>query len=283
MVDVRVSCETIHIPPQMATPSSSASWSLLDFRDLAVIHRTESSIVFSATERESGREYAMKRISKVKSLRYHQAKQVERELSIHQNLCHRNILRLWAWFHDARNIYLVTEKAAMTVSDLILSNRDRGIPRSVVLDLGVQITAGLRYIHSLNVIHRDIKPSNLFLVRTSRSKFVVKIGDFGSSVHTAPDDLRMSIRGSSPYMAPEVVEGRGHSFPSDIWSFGVSLHEMVTGNLPFDGDSPVEIYRKIVRHPYVPPDGISDSIATVITSCLSKDPHMRPTARDLEF
>ena len=70
------------------------------------------------------------------------------------------------------------------------------------------------------------------------TRYVAKLGDFGTAVHTKPDDLRLSIQGTTPYLAPEIVDGIGHSFPVDIWSFGVTFHETISNQLPFDGPTP---------------------------------------------
>lgn len=236
------------------------------------------------SEKHSGETYAVKRISKSKAVRNHQCEQVERELSIHQNLSHQSILRLFAWFHDPRSIYLVTERAATTAAQLLDVRYPGGLCEKQVLSIGKQMGRALTYLHSLNILHRDVKPGNMFLIKDRGSKYVVKLGDFGCSVHTMPDDVRQSIRGSSPYMAPEIVAAAGHSFPVDVWALGISMHELFVNRLPFDGDSPIEIYRKVLKEDYRLPSvkPVSSVFSKLISSCLEKDFSRRPKAADLD-
>jgi len=232
------------------------------------------------SEVESDVKYAMKTITKTKALHYHLAKQVERELSLHQNLSHRNILSMLAWFHDKKCIFIILEMASASLADLISHRYPIGMDEKMIRSISWSILNGLVYLKSLNVIHRDIKPRNLLLVEKG-DKYVVKIGDFGSAVHTTPEDLRKTVRGTCPYMAPEIVEGKGYSFGVDVWSFGVSLHELLTGCLPFDGESPMEIYRKIVREEYVCPAGLSGGMHALLHACMQKDAEKRMSAVDI--
>lgn len=231
-------------------------------------------------ERTSEGYYAIKRISKRRALHQHQNLQVERELSVHGHLRHPNVIRMYAWFHDVDSIHMVTEFAEVTVSGLLQAKYVNGIPEPLCRRLGKQLGCGLSYLHSLHIIHRDLKPSNLFLVRSSDG-FALKIGDFGCCVHTVVSDLRQSVCGSVPYMSPEMVGTGRHSFPVDIWSLGVSLHEMLTNSLPFDGAEPMAIYRQIVREVYAPFVGATEAASELLKACLRKDPLQRPTAADL--
>ena len=234
-----------------------------------------------AVESQSGEPCAIKRLSKSFSIRNHISKQIERELRIHTNLKHRNVIKLYSWFHDDRSIYLVTELASASLATLLSTRYPCGMPVTLVLRLLHQLASGVAYLHSLNVIHRDIKPSNLYLVNETSNSYILKIGDFGSAVHTNPDDLRLSVMGSTPYMAPEIITGSGHSCQADIWSIGITVHELLSNSLPFDGDTPQEIMRKILRSPYSCLETSDVSLSYLLGSCLSKDPQARPKAADI--
>lgn len=253
-------------------------WSMDDFNVSETVSTSSSSTVFLARERASGTPCVLKRISKAQAVRNHLCKQIERELSIHSRLDHSNVVTMYAWFHEVRSIYIVMEPADMTVAHLIQSRLPGSVDDSTVTRLISHLLSGLAYLHALNIIHRDIKPSNLFLV-SAGSKFILKIGDFGCSVHTT--DIRRSVRGTTPYLAPEIVSGSGHSFAVDIWSSGITAHELLTGNLFFDGDSPMEIYRKILKEDYTPPETLNDHLTSFLISCLEKDPTNRRTAIEL--
>lgn len=256
-------------------------WSMRDFHDSRLVHKSLASSVYIVTEEKSGVQYAMRRIIKSRACRYHLLKQVERELFIHPKLSHRNIIRVNAWFHDENSIYVICEKAEASLAHLLSHRYPSGMSEALVSSMARSISDGLVYLHSLHILHRDIKPANLLLVERE-NKFVVKICDFGCAVHTIPFDLRKSVCGTSPYMAPEMVEGAGYSLEVDVWAFGVSLHELLTGSLPFDGSSPMEIYRKILKEEYVAPHSISGFFRTLLIACMQKDMRKRPTSLEVK-
>ena len=265
-------------PEDANAESSIPQWQIGDFELHDKPSISSSSVILDAFEPISATRCVIKKTSKAYVVRNHLCKQLERELNVHQRLKHLNVLLMYAWFHDGGSIYSVLERADFTVAQLISNHRSGGLDVLVCQRLLQQLFCGLRYLHSLNIVHRDIKPSNLFLVKDG-GKYTLKIGDFGCCVHTT--DVRRSVRGTAPYMAPEVVSGAGYSCPADVWSAGITGHELVTGELYFDGDSPMEIFRKITKDPYRPPQLFETGIGEVLSSCLDKDPLKRFTAGEL--
>ena len=260
-------------------------WSICDFGVSSSLYRSNKSTVFAAKDLKSLKSYIIKAYSKKAVILDHSQRQIERELRIHASLVHTNIVQLHAWFFDSRSIYMVLEQCSYTLSHLISSKYSTGIPETLGLPMMLQVANAIRYIHSLNVLHRDIKPSNIFL-QAHGERYIVKLGDFGCAVHTKPTDLRLSINGTTPYFAPEIVDGIGHSFPADIWSFGITLHEALTSTLPFDGSTPSAIYKAIHDANYTIPDSIKKDHNTTLTlwlleSCLDKQPDRRPSATQL--
>jgi len=152
------------------------------------------------------------------------------------------------------------------------------------LDIAFQIAAGLAYAHEHGVVHRDIKPSNIMVLRGRH----VKIADFGiarmeSALWRTQAD---KIIGSPLYMSPEQVQSHPVGPYSDIFSFGIVLYHMLTGRLPFDGDSAHSVFYKIVHE--VPPapstidPEIPPSVDALVAKCLAKLPGERyQSARDL--
>lgn len=146
--------------------------------------------------------------------------------------------------------------------------------------------------HSLGIYHRDLKPANLFLARGASGKIVVKVLDFGIAKMMRPTDEKPSrytsltganiLMGTLSYMSPEqIMSPKNVDARSDIWSLGVVLYELVTGELPFRGRDLYEV-QQAIRHEACLLPALPSSLEPVIRRCLEKDPADRyPSAEDL--
>lgn len=140
---------------------------------------------------------------------------------------------------------------------------------------------GLQYLHTRKpnlILHRDIKGANI-LVGDGK----VKLADFGCSKRTA-DTLSQTMRGSIPWMAPEVIMSSGYGRRSDIWSFGCAIIEMATAKLPWGGfDNPMAGMRRIGFSNEVPavPDHLSAECQDFLSQCCIRDKTIRPLASAL--
>jgi len=108
-----------------------------------------------------------------------------------------------------------------------------------------QILSTLNYIHTKGIIHRDLKPENI-LIEKKNDNIKVKLIDFGSGCYFQKKRKLTQIVGSSYYIAPEVIN-KNYTYKCDLWSSGVILYSMLTGVVPFDGNSDTEIMRNIKR------------------------------------
>jgi serine/threonine protein kinase len=163
----------------------------------------------------------------------------------------------------------------------------RMLPSDQIIDVGVQVCAGLDYAHEMKVTHRDIKPANIMIT----SQNVAKIMDFGISKAAGSLTSNSQVLGTPNYMAPEQVKGLDINGRADLFSFGVVLYEMATGERPFAGQNVTTIIYKIVNENPVPPSEVEMSVhpglSAVISKCLRKDPEERyktgaALAHDLE-
>lgn len=141
--------------------------------------------------------------------------------------------------------------------------------------------------HSLGIVHRDLKPQNLFITRRGNGAPLVKVLDFGISKTTGPGSAGVvsltqssTVLGSPLYMAPEQMRSARNVDPrGDVWSLGVILYELLTGRVPFDGESMTELCLKVVNDP--PPEpkdlraDIPDALVKIVARCLEKDPANR--------
>ncbi|HUW27060.1 MAG TPA: serine/threonine-protein kinase [Sulfuriferula sp.] len=152
-----------------------------------------------------------------------------------------------------------------------------------IADIAAQVADGLAYAHENGIVHRDIKPANIMLVRGD----VVKITDFGiAQMPTGSRTLAGMVLGSPKYMAPEQVVGKTVDGRSDLFSLGVVLYEMLTGEPPFDGDNINTTMYRIVNEAPVPPKTLTPRIPDVfnhiVAKALAKHPDERyQSAREL--
>jgi serine/threonine protein kinase/beta-lactam-binding protein with PASTA domain len=144
------------------------------------------------------------------------------------------------------------------------------------VDLAIQILRAARFAHRRGIIHRDLKPHNVIVDDEGRAK----VTDFGIARAGASDMTQTgSIMGTAQYLSPEQAQGHAVSAQSDIYSVGIILYEMLTGRVPFEGESAVTIALKQVSEPPVPPSqlnpAVSPGLEAAVMRALAKDPAQR--------
>ncbi len=151
------------------------------------------------------------------------------------------------------------------------------------LHFSEQIASATAHVHAHGVLHRDIKSCNILL---DRERQVVKIADFGLSRHLATHDKSMTTEtGTFRWMAPELLSGNGkYGTAVDVYSFGMVIYEMLSGQLPFALLSPVEAAVRVVRDNLRPdlPDSVPSELAALVKRCWAVDVNERPAASELE-
>ncbi|TML59331.1 MAG: Stk1 family PASTA domain-containing Ser/Thr kinase [Actinobacteria bacterium] len=201
-----------------------------------------------------------------------------REAQAAANLNHPNIVSVFDWGEQDNTYFIVMEYVdGPTLRDL-LRHEGRLHPDRVA-DIGAEIAAALDFAHRAGVIHRDVKPGNVLLSPTGQ----VKVTDFGiaRAARDAGDNLTQTgtVMGTATYFSPEQASGGAVDARSDVYALGVVLYELVVGQPPFAGDSPVAIAYQHVREAPVPPSrhnpDVSPAFEAIVMKCLAKNPANR--------
>jgi serine/threonine-protein kinase len=151
------------------------------------------------------------------------------------------------------------------------------MPLERVLDLGRKLCEALSAVHAAGIVHRDIKPENVVLEEDGS----IRLTDFGVARLELEASLTRTggLIGSPAYMAPEQILGGAVDARADLFSTGVMLYQMLTGELPFQGASLMEVAHRVAYEPPRPLTGVDPGLATVLLRSMEKDPHRRyPTA-----
>jgi serine/threonine protein kinase/Tfp pilus assembly protein PilF len=198
------------------------------------------------------------------------------ELKLARQISHKNVCRMFDLTHQEGTYYITMEY--VPGEDLKTSIKRMG-PLSIgkTIFIAKQVCEGLAEAHRLGVVHRDLKPQNIMIDREGNARIM----DFGiaRSIKTKGITETGVIIGSPEYMSVEQVKGEEVDQRSDIYSLGVILYEMVTGKVPFEGDTPLSILVKHTTqapsHPREINAEIPESLARVILKCLEKDKQKR--------
>lgn len=200
----------------------------------------------------------------------------QREALAASSLTHPNIVEVYDVGEDNGEYYIVMEYIEGKHLKNLLKKRGK-LTLSEAVDIMLQITDGMAAAHDSYIIHRDIKPQNIMILENG----LVKITDFGIAMAMNATQLTQtnSVMGSVHYLPPEQASGQGSTLQSDIYSMGIVMFELLTGELPFKGDNAVEIALKHLKEPI--PDireklpNVPNSIYNIIKRATAKNPKNR--------
>lgn len=200
----------------------------------------------------------------------------QREALSASSLAHQNIVEVYDVGEDNGEYYIVMEYIEGKHLKNLIKKRGK-LTLSEAVDIMLQITDGMSVAHDSYIIHRDIKPQNIMILENG----LVKITDFGIAMAINATQLTQtnSVMGSVHYLPPEQASGQGSTLQSDIYSMGIVMYELISGELPFRGDNAVEIALKHLKEPI--PDirevvpNVPTSIVNVIKKATAKNPKNR--------
>lgn len=241
------------------------------------------AIVYRAVDQRTGHSVAIKVLKPEFNKDAEFVSRFQREAEAASKMTHHNIVNLLDVGMDGENRYLVMEYVQGKTLKEVIREKGRLSP-SVAAQITIRILSALQHAHQNGIIHRDIKPQNILVHADGH----IKVADFGiarmanSSTLTRGD----SVMGSVHYFSPEQASGQPTDVTSDIYSVGVTLYEMLTGRVPFDGDNQVAIAMQHLHAQPQPIESIAPDVPpAVIHVCamaMEKNPRYRyQSAREM--
>ncbi len=273
----------------MAIQAPSSGQVLGHYRLIEQIGAGGMGVVFRAHDEQLERDVAVKILPAGLFADDATRKQFRKEALAVGKLNHPNIAMAFDFGDEGGIDYLVTEYIPGVNLDQMLAQQ--ALPQKTVLELGIQLASGLEAAHRENVIHRDLKPGNIRVNPDGQ----LKILDFGLAklvepievAETANLNTTLSLSGTMPYMAPELLRAEAADARSDIWAAGAVLYEMATGKRAFPDRQPSLLIDAILHYDPVRPSllnpEVSAALEAVILKAMDREPDLRyQSARELK-
>jgi serine/threonine-protein kinase len=228
--------------------------------------------VYLAEDQELGRRVAIKILNERHANDDQFVERFRREAKNAAGLSHPNVVSIYDRGEAEGTYYIAMEYVeGRTLKDLILTRGPS--PIGIAIDYTRQILQALRFAHRAGIVHRDIKPHNVIVDGDGR----VKVADFGIARAGASQMTEAgSIIGTAQYLSPEQARGAPVDQTSDLYSVGIVLYELLTGTVPFNGDTPVEIAMKHLSQTPEPPSSkrhdVPPDLDKIVLRALAKDP-----------
>lgn len=253
------------------------NWTIDDFELGKPLGRGKFGELWLAREKKSNYIVAIKLVRKKNIQNLQHIRQIRREIEIHERIKHENILRMYGYFHDAENIYMILEYAGNGEFFQILQNEKRFTEKKAAVYI-LQVCKALKYLQTFNIIHRDLKPENLLLGCDNK----VKIADFGWAVKNV-DKKRKTYCGTFEYLAPEIILKKNYDTGVDMWCLGILCYEFLVGSTPFESKtkSGREMYEKMKMLSYSFPVFLSEDAKDFIRCLLKSDADKRMNIEDV--
>ncbi len=298
---------------KLSEPGALTGRTVSHYRVLDIIGGGGMGVVYRAEDLKLGRRVALKFLPEELGNDSPALQRFELEARIASSLNHHNICAIYEFGeHDGLPFLVMESLEGETLRDCLSKSREKGLPLAELLDLSIQVTDGLQAAHEKGIIHRDIKPANIFLT----SKGVCKILDFGlaklleasepEKAAASTADVAKPMEGSfdvpiteayvdgsivsrltrtglaigtAGYMSPEQVNGEKLDARTDLFSFGLVLYEMATGQRAFTGKTAEAVHDAILNQAPLPVRDLNSTLPpeleTIIKKSLEKDRDLR--------
>lgn len=251
------------------------------FEELDILGTGSGGNVLKMRHKPSGKICAVKQMRR--TLNDEENKRIYMDLQVVLQCECDNIVRCCGYFIKESEVWICMELMTTCFDKLLRSRERRPLPERFLGAIAASAVKALYYLKEKhNVMHRDVKPSNILI----NDEGQIKLCDFGISGRLIDSIAKTRAAGCIPYMAPERIEiDSSYDIRADVWSLGITLYELATGNSPYaDCSTTFDILARVVHEdaPRLPKETeFSDEFRSLISVCLTKDRKLRPKYKEL--
>ena len=232
------------------------------------------SYVYKALDTKLNRYVALKVLKEEFSTDEEFVQKFRQEAQSVASLVHPNIVAAYDAVDEGELHYIVMELVEGRSLKVRIQHRGL-ISNDSAIEIALQTAEGIAAAHKNGIIHRDIKPQNILLSRDG----TVKVADFGIAKAVTGETISTAVLGSAHYVSPEQAKKGVSDARSDIYSLGITMYEMVTGTLPFDGDNTVSVVMAHINKPMVPPEQLNPDLYPALNDIILKATRKNPADR----
>jgi calcium-dependent protein kinase len=217
-----------------------------DYEIIKYLGKGSFGKVYKVKRNKDSKEFAMKIITKEYSFTTSKEEEVLKEINILKGLDHQNIIKIYEYFNTPNELYIITELCSGGELLEVIKEKKR-LDELVVWKIMKQVLSAISYCHSYDIIHRDLKPQNILVSEyNGTDEIVIKVIDFGTS-EILNKGIAPGLTGTVYFMAPEIVKLENYNSQCDLWSCGVIMYLLLSGDLPFMGNSQNAVFSKIKK------------------------------------
>ena len=266
--------------PESASKGYEPEPKISDFELIKDLGAGSFGRVYLVSHKKTKCQYALKAIDKKNKSNIEEKPYFRREIEIMYRIHHPNVVKLYGHFEDNNYCYFIMEYIPRgNIYSLIPKHGKKKQSNQLIASIIKDVAKSVYFLHKMNppIIHRDIKPENVLM----DENYNIKLTDFGWSNYLDNEEKRSTVCGTPIYLAPEMINRKGHDERVDIWCIGVLLFELSTGRVPFQGNN-IDVLKYNIRNMKISwPSDIDREAKDLISNILKYNPNDRLTVEEI--